>query len=137
MLEVNALERLARLAVGPVEQHLGQRPRHRAPRQHALDVVELDLLVERAQREVLHHALELGEIAGPDMMAQRVERRDRQSPRRAAARLHHLREHERRQVRHVLGELAQRGQPQRQLGEPRSEVGVEVVLFGQALYVER
>ena len=33
--------------------------------QHAFDVVELDLLVERAKREVFHHALELGQVAGP------------------------------------------------------------------------
>ena len=49
------------------------------------------------------------------MVAQRIERRDREAPRRAGARFDQLREHQRGEVRHVLGEVAQRRQAQRQL----------------------
>src|SRR6185503_18851787 len=113
------------------------RPRYRAPGEHAFDVIELDLLVERAERQILHHALELGQVAGPDVVAQRVERGDREAPRWTGARLHHLREHERGEVGHILGEFAQRRQAQRELGEPRPQVGIELVLLRQGPYVER
>jgi hypothetical protein len=70
-------------------------------------------------------------------VAQRVERSNRQPPRGTGARLHHLREHERCEVGHVLGEFAQRRQAQGELGEPRPQVGIEVVLLRQAPHVER
>src|SRR5581483_7936164 len=85
VFEVQALERLARLAVGPIERDLGQRARRRSGAEHSLDILEADFLLQRGKREVLHHALELGEISRPGMVAQRVQRSDGEAPGRAGA----------------------------------------------------
>ena len=70
-------------------------------------------------------------------MAQRIERGDGKAPQRAGAAFDHLREHERGEVGYVLGELAQRWQPKRELGEARTELGIEFVLLHQGAHVQR
>src|SRR5204862_3000059 len=106
VFEVHPLERFAGLAVGPIERDLRQRRRRAARAEHTLDIVQLDLFLEAGEREVLHHALQLGEVAWPRMMAQRVEGCDREPPRRTDARLDDLREHERCEIRYILGKFA-------------------------------
>src|SRR6185295_11395263 len=131
LLKIDALEGFARLAIGSIESYLGQRALRAASGEGALDVLELDFLFERRQREVLDHAFQLGEVSRPTVMAQRVERRDGKAPLRTQPRLDKLREHERGEVGDVFGELAQRRQPESQLAEPHGELRIELMLIGQ------
>ncbi len=106
VLEVNALERFARLAVRPIESDFRERARGGPRSEYPLHFFQADFLVLRAEREILHHAFQLREIARPDVVTQGVERRNRKTARRAGARLDQLGKHERGEVRHILGELA-------------------------------
>src|SRR5258705_8624516 len=98
MLEVDALEGLARFAVGAIEGHFGQRALRLAAGENPLYVFELDLLVEGSESEILDRALQLDEIAMPWVVAQGIERGNRQPPRRAGACFDEQREHQRGQV---------------------------------------
>src|SRR5262245_59471088 len=137
VLEIDALQCLASFAIRAVEGDLGQGARHGARGDHALDVAELDLFFERAEREVLHHAFQLGKVSRPAVVPQRIQRGDGEAPRGTNARFDQLRKHERRQVGDVLGEIAHRRQLERQLAQARAELGVEVRLLRQAAHVER
>src|SRR5690606_18632311 len=109
VLEVEPIESLPRLAIRPVHRDLRRYRRGRPRLKHALHVVQPDLLRQGRKREILHHVLELGEVARPRMVAQGVEGSDRQAARRAALGLHELREHQGGEVGHVLRDLPQRG----------------------------
>src|SRR2546427_511173 len=85
MLEVHSLERFARLAIRTIERYLRQRAGRRARGERALHVFELYFFLERREREVFHHAFQLRKVPRPWVMTQRVERGDRQPPRRADA----------------------------------------------------
>jgi hypothetical protein len=71
------------------------------------------------------------------MVAQGIQGGDGHPPRRAGARLDELCEHQLRQVRDVLGELAQRRNAERELGQSRPQFGVELVLLGEAARIGR
>src|SRR5216117_441236 len=109
MLEVHPLERFTRLAIRTIEGYLRQRAGRRARGERALHVFELYFFLERREREVFHHAFQLGKVPRPWVMTQRVERGDRQPPRRAGARLDELCQHEGSQIRHVFGKLGSAG----------------------------
>ena len=137
MLEVHPLERFARLAIRTIEGYLRQRAGRRARGERALHVFELYFFLERREREVFHHAFQLGKVPRPWVMTQRVERGDRQPPRRAGARLDELCQHEGSQIRHVFGKLAQRRQPECQLRKASSQLDIEVMLLREAAHIHR
>src|SRR2546421_4775233 len=120
MLEVDSLERFAGLAIRTIEGYLRQRAGRRARGERALHVFELYFFLKRREREVFHHAFQLGKISRPWVMTQRVERGDRQPPRRAGARLDELCQHEGSQIRHVFRELAQRRRSEEHTSELQS-----------------
>src|SRR5438046_3009606 len=105
--------------------------------ERALHVFELYFFLKRREREVFHHAFQLGKVPRPWVMTQRVERGDRQPPRRAGARLDELCQHEGSQIRHVFRELAQRRQPECQLREASSQLDIEVMLLREAAHIHR
>src|SRR5260221_905696 len=131
VLEIDPLEGLARLAVRAIEGDLREGALGLAAGKYPLDVLEQNLLLKRGEGKILDHALQLGEVAVPGVMAQRVERGDGQPPLRAGARLDQQGEHQRGEIRYILGELAQGWQFQCQLAQPRREFGVELVLFAK------
>src|SRR5690349_2578023 len=137
VLEVQALERLARLAIGPVERDLGWWRGLRVRGEHALDVGQADVLLERAEREVLHDAFQLDDVAWPVVVAQRVQRRHREPARRAGSRLDEQRQHQRRKIGHVFGKIPQRRELEHQLGEPGDELGVIFVLVRERARIKR
>jgi len=71
------------------------------------------------------------------MVAQRIQRGDRQAARRAGARLHQLHQDQGRKVGHVLGEIAQRRELEHQLREARHQAGVEFLLIDERARVDR
>ena len=101
------------------------------------DVMELNLLLERREGEILDHAFQLGEVPRPRIVAQRVQRGDREAPRRAKPRLDQLRQHERREVRHVLGEFAHGRQFESQLRKAHAQIRIERVLLDERARIDR
>src|SRR5262245_19238262 len=95
VLEVRALERLARLPQRQVERQPGESRFAAGCGQRPGDVVGADLLLEGGERGGAYDLLQLLEVARPAEVAQCVERRRGELPRRAEARLHELREQHR------------------------------------------
>src|SRR5688572_2290144 len=132
VLEVHPLERVPRVAQRKIERQSmrgGRRQRHRRwLRQNASDVLERDLVAQRGERKRLHHTLQLGEIAGPVVVAQRIECRGADLTRRYFFRFDHAREDEIREVGHVLPMFAQARDPYRRHRERGVEARVESAL---------
>ena len=101
-------------------------------RKHTFDIAKLDLFLQCGQRQIAHRRFELVQIAGPVLLTQRIQRRGRQPARRAGAAFHQLRQHQRGDLRNLLGELAHRGQREHQFGQTLREFGVELVFGHQA-----
>src|SRR5262249_50714657 len=137
LLEIHALEGFPRLAVGAIESDLRHTGMRAACGEGSLDVLQLDLFLEGGERKVLHDAFQLGKVSRPGVVAQGVQRRDGQAPPRAEAALDQLRQHQRGEIRNVLGELAQRRQAESELAEARAELRIEFVLLGKRAQVER
>src|SRR5690349_15241006 len=72
MLEVGALERLARVAQGQIERQVDPFRGRGELRQHRLDVVRADLFLERRSGQGAHRGREILQIAGPIEIAQLV-----------------------------------------------------------------
>ncbi len=77
MLEVDALERVARIPQREIErQPVRGRRQHghgQRLRQYAIHVLERDLIGKRGQRQCLNRALQLREVPRPVIVSQRIQ----------------------------------------------------------------
>src|SRR3954451_16296530 len=101
ILEVDTLERFPRFTIRPIQRYFGRRSWCGSSGEHAFDVFQTNLLVERCQAKVLDDAFELCEVSRPGVMPQRVQPSDGESPRWTGAGLDELRQHQGGQVRDV------------------------------------
>ena len=130
ILEISALESVARLAQRLIEcQHLlrrfvrgfGQRTRH---------VVRADLVCVRGLRQSAHHAFQLRNVARPVEIAQHIQCSGGKLPRRDFFRLNHAVEYQTSNFRDVLAVLAQAGHGNRHRRQQFVELRVKCALGG-------
>src|SRR5437899_6026985 len=85
MLEVVALESLARLSQRQIERQAHVRRAARELRHHPFGVARADLLLEAGERQGAHRGGDVLEVAGPGEIAQDVEGSGGEVSRRAKA----------------------------------------------------
>src|SRR5712691_6227109 len=137
MLEVVALESLARLSQRQIERQAHVRRTARELRHHPFGVARADLLLEAGERQGAHRGGEVLEVAGPGEIAQDVEGSGGEVSRRTKACFHQLRKHQARDFRDVLRMLAQGRKRDDDSGERLHQRRVEALRLHQAFRLLR